>query len=129
LFKNKTDGGAEPILIADTTTIGDKEKDVVSEEKVNTSGNTSTKPPTDKKNNKPITFSYGYYKGEMKNGLRDGQGVMTFTEKYLISPKDLKKRFAEAGDYVSGTWVEGNIVNGKLFDKNGEQKETLLIGH
>lgn len=78
---------------------------------------------------KTLKFDYGTYKGETLNGLRDGQGVMTFTERYLISPKDLKKRYAEAGDYVSGTWVEGNIVNGKLFDKNGEQKETLLIGH
>jgi len=78
---------------------------------------------------KTLKFDYGTYKGETVNGLRDGQGVMTFAERYLISPKDLKKRYAEAGDYVSGTWVEGNIVNGKLFDKNGEQKETLLIGH
>lgn len=78
---------------------------------------------------KTLKFDFGIYKGETLKGLRDGQGVMTFTERYLISPKDLKKRYAEAGDYVSGTWVEGNIVNGKLFDKNGEQKEHLLIGH
>ncbi len=78
---------------------------------------------------KTLKFDYGTYKGETVNGLRDGQGVMTFTKRYLISPKDLKKRYAEPGDYVSGTWVEGNIVNGKLFDKNGEQIETLLIGH
>lgn len=78
---------------------------------------------------KTLKFEYGTYKGDILNGLRDGQGVMTFTERYLISPKDLKKRYAEAGEYVSGTWVKGNIVNGKLFDKNGEQKETLIIGH
>lgn len=78
---------------------------------------------------KTLKFDYGIYKGDILNGLRDGQGVMTFTERYLISPKDLKKRYAEVGDYVSGTWVEGNIVNGKLFNKSGEQKETLLIGH
>lgn len=76
-----------------------------------------------------LKFDYGIYKGDILNGLRDGQGVMTFTERHLISPKDLKKRYAEVGDYVSGTWVKGNIVNGKLFSKSGEQKETLLIGH
>jgi hypothetical protein len=128
-FKNKTNVGSEPIVVADTTTIVDKEKAIISEERTNKSGNTSPKTSTDKESNKSLEFSFGYYKGEIKNGLRDGQGVMTFTEKYLISPKDLKKRYAEVGDYVSGTWVEGNIVNGKLFDKNGEQKETLLIGH
>jgi len=87
----------------------------------------SDQPPA--RTSKTIEFDYGYYKGDTLNGLRDGQGVMTFTKRYLISPKDLKKRYAEAGDYISGTWVEGNIVNGKLFDKNGEQKQTLLIGH
>jgi len=86
-------------------------------------------PPSHVRISKTLKFDYGTYKGDILNGLRDGQGVMTFTERHLISPKDLKKRYAEAGDYVSGTWVEGNIVNGKLFDKNGEQKETLLIGH
>lgn len=78
---------------------------------------------------KTLKFDYGTYKGETLDGLRDGQGTMFFTQKQLISPYDLKKRYAEAGDYVSGTWVEGNVVNGKLFDKNGEQKEALLIGH
>ncbi len=78
---------------------------------------------------KTLKFDYGTYKGETLNGLRDGQGVMTFTSRHLISPKDPKERFADAGDYVSGTWYKGNIVNGKLFNKNGEQKETLLIGH
>ncbi|MDY0103450.1 MAG: tetratricopeptide repeat protein [Lentimicrobium sp.] len=85
--------------------------------------------PSPRREFKTLKFDYGTYKGDILNGLRDGQGVMTFTERYLISPKDLKKRYAEVGDYVSGTWVEGNIVNGKLFNKNGEQKETLLIGH
>ena len=78
---------------------------------------------------KTLNFPFGYYKGETINGLRDGQGTMFFNERSIISPKDLKKRYAEAGDYVSGTWVDGNIVNGKLFNKNGDQKETLLIGH
>jgi hypothetical protein len=90
---------------------------------------TKTSGSASGKINKTLNFSFGYYKGETLNGLRDGQGTMFFTERYLISPKDLKKRYAEAGDYVSGTWVEGNVVNGKLFNKAGEQKEALLIGY
>jgi hypothetical protein len=86
-------------------------------------------PPPPGKISKTLNFPFGYYKGETINGLRDGQGTMFFTQRQLISPNDLKKRYAESGEKVSGTWVEGNIVNGKLFDKNGEQKETLYIGH
>lgn len=78
---------------------------------------------------KTLKFDYGTYNGETLNGLRYGQGVMTFTERHIISPKDPRERYAEVGDYVSGTWVEGNIVSGRWFNKNGEQKETLLIGH
>jgi hypothetical protein len=81
-------------------------------------------PPIDN-----LTLAYAYYKGETKNRMMHGQGTLFFKERHIISPKDPKQRYAEVGDYVSGTWFEGNIVNGKLFDKNGQQKETLIIGH
>ena len=40
----------------------------------------------------------------------------------------LKKRVAKPGDYVVGEYYKGNLVQGKLFDSNNNQNETLYIG-
>ena len=87
-------------------------------------------PPTKEgKIYKKLKFDYGYYEGFTLNNLRDGQGTMFFTKRQIISPNDPRKRYAENGEKVSGTWVEGNIVNGKHYNANGDQIETLFIGH
>lgn len=95
----------------------------------NNDGNNSEKSgKTSNKITKTLKFDFGNYNGETINELRDGKGTMFFTQKQLISPNDLQKRYAETGDYVIGTWVGGNLVNGTLFDKNGEKKGSLYIG-
>jgi len=35
---------------------------------------------------------------------------------------------AASGDVFVGTWGNGDIVNGKLFDKNNIMKATILAG-
>jgi hypothetical protein len=68
------------------------------------------------------------YTGEVMNGRPHGLGTMYYIQQTLISPKDLKKRMAEGGDYITGEFYEGKLVQGKLFDRNNELKEVLTIG-
>lgn len=68
------------------------------------------------------------YVGEMKNGVLHGFGTYYFKSHQLISKKDLKERYAEAGDYLIGEWYQGNVVNGKLYDGNNNVKEVIIIG-
>lgn len=75
-----------------------------------------------------LTLPYGTYVGDIKNGRAEGQGKMTYNVRTLISKHDSKKRYAEPGEYVIGTWYGGQLDFGKLFAKNGDIKETLTIG-
>ena len=68
------------------------------------------------------------YVGEMKDGKMHGLGTYYYKERQQISPKDLKKRFAEAGDYLIGEFYEGNVVSGKLYDAQNNVKEVVMIG-
>lgn len=69
------------------------------------------------------------YVGEMKNGQMEGLGTFYYGQRELISPRDIKKRFADAGDYLIGEWYEGYVSSGKLYDKNNNLKEVIIIGH
>ena len=53
---------------------------------------------------KTFTFDYGKYTGQVKNGLMHGVGEFHYTIRHIISEKDWKKRFAEAGDVLKGSW-------------------------
>lgn len=75
-----------------------------------------------------LKFTFGFYKGEIKNGKAHGMGTMYYTLGVRISPFDDKARAAEPGDYVSGEFYEGKLVQGKWFAKEGKQKGTLIIG-
>lgn len=78
---------------------------------------------------KTLKFDFGYYKGDVVNNLMHGYGTLYFTQDQLISSKDPKKRIAEAGDYISGTWFQGYLDQGQWFSKSGEQKGHIIIGH
>ena len=84
---------------------------------------------TQAKTTKTLRFDFGYYKGDVVNNLMHGFGTLYFEQGKLISSKDPKKRFAEAGDFISGTWFEGYLDQGKWFNKSGEQKGHIIIGH
>jgi hypothetical protein len=100
-----------------------KEKETVKE--VITTVTTPSKP-TPKANEK--NYSFGKYKGELKDGIPDGEGTMYYTKHVQIAKHARETYYAEQGDVFVGTWGNGDIVNGKLFDKNNNLKASLLPG-
>lgn len=68
------------------------------------------------------------YVGEVEENKMHGLGTYYYGKKELISPKDLKKRYAQAGDYLIGEFYQGKVVSGKLYDKNNKLKEIIMIG-
>lgn len=109
-----------------TTEINTQEEKV---QKENPKNEVSTKKVEKKQSNYTINFSYGYYKGETLNGKMHGYGTLYFNQQQTISSKDPKNRVAEQGDYISGTWYNGFLDQGKWYSKNGEQKGHIIIGH
>jgi hypothetical protein len=75
------------------------------------------------------TFSGGSkYVGDMIKGQMHGLGTYTYGQRELISTRDSKNRYAEAGDYIVGQFECSKVVSGKLFDKNNNLKEVIIIG-
>jgi len=81
------------------------------------------------KNSKTINFPNGdVYVGECKDNLPHGGGTLTFSKTRIIDEDDIKKHKAEAGDRLVGTWRNGKIEIGKLFNSKGDYKFTIIIG-
>jgi len=68
------------------------------------------------------------YTGEIKNGKMHGLGTYYYGRRERISTKDLKKRMAEKGDYITGEFYNGKLVSGKLYDRNNNMKEIIMVG-
>lgn len=76
-----------------------------------------------------LPFANGdYYEGDVKAGKMHGKGTKHYFKGGLISPNDPMERKAEAGDYIEGDWFNGELYKGKLFDKNGNFKEHIILG-
>ncbi|MFI3292096.1 MAG: hypothetical protein SNG27_01655 [Rikenellaceae bacterium] len=84
--------------------------------------------PTPEPTHGTVKFAYGTYVGDLKNGRASGQGKMTYTKSALISPHDRKKRYAEPGQYIIGTWYDNKLDMGKLYNSNGTLIEIIQIG-
>jgi hypothetical protein len=80
------------------------------------------------KGTQTLTIGGNTYKGEVLNGKPHGMGTMYYKSSMQISPKDLKKRMADAGDYLTGEFFEGNVVQGKLFDAGNNVKDVIMVG-
>jgi serine/threonine-protein kinase len=74
------------------------------------------------------TYSFGKYSGSLKNGIPEGEGKMFYTRYTQIAKHASAPYYAENGDVFVGTWGNGDIMNGKLFDKNNNLKATILAG-
>jgi len=75
-----------------------------------------------------ISVPGGTYSGEIKNGQPDGMGTIRYNSRTLIDSRDMKKRYAEAGQSITGQFRNGRLLQGKLFDNNGNQIEAIIIG-
>ncbi len=75
-----------------------------------------------------ISFPYGTYEGDLSNGYAEGRGKMRYEVRTLISKYDRKKRYAEPGQSIVGTWYSDNLDNGQLYDANGNLIEVISIG-
>ena len=73
-------------------------------------------------------YSFGIYIGSTINGYPEGNGKMTYNRQVQIAKQDTKSppHFAGNGDYFIGSWGNGDIISGTLYDKNGHVKETIL---
>ena len=74
------------------------------------------------------TYSFGKYEGNLVNGIPDGQGTMYYTCRVQIARHGRNTYYAEKGDTYVGTWGNGDIVNGNLYDSNNNQKAAILAG-
>jgi hypothetical protein len=74
------------------------------------------------------TYSCGKYEGSLKNGYPEGEGKMTYSRRVQIARHDTNNaaHYAESGDYFIGSWGNGDIVSGSLYDKNGDLKEKII---
>lgn len=74
-----------------------------------------------------IEYSYGKYVGDIKfndklqKNIPEGSGRMYYYRKTEIAKHNVQtKHFADNGDYLDGTWANGDIVAGWLYKKDGE---------
>jgi len=73
-------------------------------------------------------YSFGKYVGTLKDSIPNGQGTMYYYESVQIAQQDSKTHYAEKGYYFVGTWFNGDIELGTLYDKNGKEKEKIFAG-
>ena len=73
-------------------------------------------------------YSFGKYVGQMKNGIPEGDGKMYYNCHVQIAKQDTKSspHYAEKGDYFVGSWKNGDIHSGALYDAKGNIKEKIL---
>ena len=70
----------------------------------------------------------GIYKGDLLNGKPDGQGTIFYNSRTLIDSRDMKKRYAEAGQSLTGKFDNGLLLQGFINDGNGNHIEAIIIG-
>lgn len=113
---------ADTVVVRDTIVQTDT---ITIREKVETN---VTKITTSQQDNTTLHLSYGNYTGSTKNGYPHGQGKLTYTKSRQINRNDIKKRKANAGEYVIGEFFNGFVVYGKLYDVSGNLLSTLNYG-
>lgn len=79
-------------------------------------------------NSGTVNLGYGKFSGSLKNGKPNGMGTLRYTTAHIIDSRDPKGRMAEAGDYVTGEWKDGKLVQGRWFDSSNNSKGALMIG-
>jgi hypothetical protein len=73
-----------------------------------------------------ISTEYGNYTGDLKDGKANGNGAFQAFKRVRISRHD--ERIAEEGDYLVGQFENNEVVQVKWFDRDKQQKGTIIIG-
>jgi len=75
-----------------------------------------------------INYSFGRYEGRTVNSIPDGKGTIYYHNRTLIDERDAQRRYAEAGQYITGDFNNGRLVQGRLYDSNNNQLDLIIIG-
>lgn len=67
-----------------------------------------------------LDLGFATYQGDIKNGKPEGNGTMTFKSRHII-PGSKGDVVAEPGEYVVGTWRNGEVNLVTLHQKNGNK--------
>jgi len=131
IYDNRESGSVRKVLDKFGFAPPDTVRIVTDDAKKTADEKTST-TQEEQKNHPPTpytkTYSFGKYSGQLKNGMPEGNGTMIYTKPAQIAKHAREPYYAEKGDVFVGTWGNGDIVNGKLFDKNNNLKATILAG-
>lgn len=73
--------------------------------------------------NGTLSFPYGSYTGEIKGGKPHGRGTVRFTSSHTIEHTSVQ---ASAGDYMNGSYSNGELITGKLYNADGELLKTII---
>lgn len=68
------------------------------------------------------------FTGTIVEGLADGFGTYTFSQRRRIDNHDQEARMAEQGDYIIGDWKNGHLNYGEWFDREGRKKGFIQLG-
>lgn len=68
-----------------------------------------------------LTLDYGVWNGDVKGEKPHGKGVMRFTRNFNLAGIEMKKGFK-----LEGTYENGKLVIGKLYDENGNLLQTVM---
>ena len=67
-----------------------------------------------------LTMPYGSYTGGITDGYPDGEGRLVYRIRARIAERD-SLRFADPGQYIIGRWRRGELMEGNLYDENGNK--------
>ena len=74
-----------------------------------------------------INYSFGRYDGSLANCIPEGSGRMDYKCKIQIAKNGNETIYAESGWFFTGTWSNGDIVSGNLYDRSGNQQKFIRV--
>ena len=114
----KVEGNEE--ISASATFYAENYKEVPVDEQPKGKGKKEDPEPTPTPVSNKINLGFAIYQGDVKNGKPEGNGIMTFKSQHII-PGSKGDVVAEPGEYVVGTWRNGEVNLVTLHQKNGNK--------
>ncbi|MDR1130287.1 MAG: Ig-like domain-containing protein [Prevotellaceae bacterium] len=75
-----------------------------------------------------ISTPYGNYQGDLKDSKANGNGTFQFFKSCRISRRDDRQREGASGDYLIGQFENNEVLQAKWYDREKNQKGTIMIG-